>query len=388
MRRLMVLGAVLCLSLGAAQSFPDVPQGHWAGDAVSRITELGIITGFPDGTFRGNEAFTRYQAALVISRLIDVINQNIASSQAMTEADIAALRSAISELAAELDAMGARLSNVESTKADQSEVNALRDQVAALTAELEALKAQIASGALQGPAGAQGPQGAEGPMGPQGPQGADGQPGAQGPQGPAGPQGPEGPMGPQGPQGPQGETAEIPAPEPVVTEPEAPTMEPEPIAQPEPVSVPSADMSNFSVRLGAMSELSDRFYGRFAVGYDNILGPVGFRVGVDYGRQSTLSEGTIAASGLVTAGFGSAPFRAYVGAGGGYQINVASAPEANEGVFLGGLVGVEYLFLGNLGVFVEGGADYYLTTPPTVPAGSTQYDQLYPSVGAGIVFRF
>ena len=352
MRRLMVLGAALCLSLGAAQSFPDVPQGHWAGDAVSRITQLGIITGFPDGTFRGNEAFTRYQAALVISRLIDLLNQNIASSQAMTEADIAALRAAIGELAAELDALGSRLSNVEQTKADQAEVDALRDQVAALTAELEALRAQIASGALQGPAG------------------------------PAGPQGPEGPMGPQGPQGPAGEVVEVPAPEPMVTEPEAPAVEPEPIAQPEPVSVPSAAMSNFSVRLGAMSELSDRLYGRFAVGYDNILGPVGFRVGVDYGRQSTLSDGTIAASGLVTAGFGSAPFRAYVGAGGGYQINVASSPDANEGIFLGGLVGVEYLFLGNLGVFVEGGADYYLNPPTTV------YDQLYPSVGAGIVFRF
>ncbi len=389
-RSILMLLAAVFLTVGAAQeAFPDIPQGHWAGDAVSRITDIGIITGFPDGTFRGNEAITRYQAAIVISRLLDVLNQNMAASQAMTDADMAAIRSAIGELAAEIDSLGARLATVEATKAEQAEVTALREQVALLNAELAALRDAIAAGSLQGPAGPAGPQGPQGLQGEAGLNGVDGAAGPAGPAGPQGPAGPAGPAGPQGPQGPQGpagldgaDGAVVEAP--MIETPEAPMVEePEALPEPEPIRAARAQAGDFSVRLGAMSELSDRFYGRFAVGYDDILGPIGFRVGVDYGRQSTIDAGSLAIAAHVTAGFGNAPLRAYVGAGGGYQMNISSAADANEGIFVGGLVGVEYLVFNNIGLFVEGGADYYLSTPPTAT-----YDQLYPSVGAGFVFRF
>jgi len=39
---------VLLLAVAQAQQpFPDIPPGHWAEEAVGRIAELGIITGFP-----------------------------------------------------------------------------------------------------------------------------------------------------------------------------------------------------------------------------------------------------------------------------------------------------------------------------------------------------
>lgn len=66
--------ALLIVSGAAAQSFPDVPEGSYAEEAVARLADLGIIIGFPDGTFRGNEPFNRYQAALVVSRLLDLID--------------------------------------------------------------------------------------------------------------------------------------------------------------------------------------------------------------------------------------------------------------------------------------------------------------------------
>lgn len=56
----------------------------------------------------------------------------------------------------------------------------------------------------EGPAGPAGPEGPAGPQGLQGPAGADGLDGATGPQGPVGPAGPAGPEGPTGPQGLQG----------------------------------------------------------------------------------------------------------------------------------------------------------------------------------------
>ena len=117
---LTVLAALLASGATAQQtSFPDIPAGHWAADAVSRIADLGIVIGFPDGTFRGNEAFTRYQAALVISRLLDVINEDIAAAQALTDQDIASLRNALQELAADVAAQGVAIATI----ADQVNAN-------------------------------------------------------------------------------------------------------------------------------------------------------------------------------------------------------------------------------------------------------------------------
>ncbi|MGL4611281.1 MAG: S-layer homology domain-containing protein [Trueperaceae bacterium] len=69
-----LLLVVLCsVSLTQAQ-FPDVPPGHWAESAVLRMTELGVIMGFPDGQFRGDDTVTRYQLALMLTRLFDSWN--------------------------------------------------------------------------------------------------------------------------------------------------------------------------------------------------------------------------------------------------------------------------------------------------------------------------
>ena len=66
------------LPYGATQSAParysDVPEGHWASEAVERLTSLGILTGYPEGTFRGAQPLTRYEVALVGARLIDYVN--------------------------------------------------------------------------------------------------------------------------------------------------------------------------------------------------------------------------------------------------------------------------------------------------------------------------
>jgi hypothetical protein len=144
-RFLIAVLAVLLASGAMAQQppFPDVPAGHWAEDAVARIADLGIVIGFPDGTFRGNEGFTRYQAALVVSRLLDVIAEDIAAAQALTAEDLAALRNAVQELASDLAALGVRVGDVE------ADVDMLRADVAVLEdvpmrlADIEALVTQL-----------------------------------------------------------------------------------------------------------------------------------------------------------------------------------------------------------------------------------------------------
>lgn len=123
-----VLAALLIGGIASAQSFPDIPAGHWAGDAVEEIADLGIVIGFPDGTFRGNEAFTRYQSALVVSRLLAVVDANM-------EAELGGLRAALQELAADVAAQGVRLAAAESA------IAGLSDNVAANSARLDALEA-------------------------------------------------------------------------------------------------------------------------------------------------------------------------------------------------------------------------------------------------------
>jgi uncharacterized coiled-coil protein SlyX len=160
MKKLAVtlLAAVLASGAFAQASFPDIPANHWAGDAVDRIADLGIVIGFPDGTFRGNEAFTRYQAALVVSRLLDVLSENLDAALALSRADIESLRNAVQELSSDLSAQGVRLSSAESAIAGlsdevsaqgerlssaESAIAGLSDEVAATAARLDELEARL-----------------------------------------------------------------------------------------------------------------------------------------------------------------------------------------------------------------------------------------------------
>jgi hypothetical protein len=133
---------VLSMGFGLAQ-FSDVPAGHWAKEAVEALAAKGIIVGFPDGTFRGNEPLTRYQAALIIYRLLQQIQEELKAKgeaptlQALTPEDLEALKNAIQELAAELAALGVRVSALEDSAAT-------KDDIARLEAMIQELKVQPA----------------------------------------------------------------------------------------------------------------------------------------------------------------------------------------------------------------------------------------------------
>jgi len=56
---------------GDRAEYPDVPRGHWAYNAIDRLSRAGIIEGYPDGTFKGPKAMTRYEFAVAIARILD-----------------------------------------------------------------------------------------------------------------------------------------------------------------------------------------------------------------------------------------------------------------------------------------------------------------------------
>lgn len=53
-------------------SFPDVPDSHWCAKTIRFAAALGIIGGFPDGTFRPDENITRAQTVSVTMRALRV----------------------------------------------------------------------------------------------------------------------------------------------------------------------------------------------------------------------------------------------------------------------------------------------------------------------------
>ncbi len=51
--------------------FPDVADNHWAYEYVSRLAGNGILEGYPDGLFKGNQMMTRYEFAAIVYRLME-----------------------------------------------------------------------------------------------------------------------------------------------------------------------------------------------------------------------------------------------------------------------------------------------------------------------------
>ncbi len=148
---LALLASTAVGGLASAQSFPDVPAGSYAEEAVARLADLGIVIGFPDGTFRGNDAFTRYQAALVVTRLLDVVEAGT-----LSDADLDTVRNALQELASDVAANEQAVSDLQvaidaSAGADPAAIEDLQAQLDALTVQLDTLSAadQDSAGQLE-----------------------------------------------------------------------------------------------------------------------------------------------------------------------------------------------------------------------------------------------
>jgi len=82
MQRLQYLLIVLfltCFNLPAFAAIPfkDMPNDHWAIDSVNKMVELGFISGFPDGTFKGTKMVNRYEISLYLSKVVSYIDNRM-----------------------------------------------------------------------------------------------------------------------------------------------------------------------------------------------------------------------------------------------------------------------------------------------------------------------
>ncbi|MDH7480725.1 MAG: S-layer homology domain-containing protein [Armatimonadota bacterium] len=166
MKKLAILIAATVIfgaaGLALAQEFPDVPPDHWAYDAVQQLVDAGIIVGYPDGTFAGKRAMTRYEFAEALARAIPAIVEKATAAGGVQgppgpagpagppgpegkpgvgAEELAALKKLVDEFRDELAALGV-------------DVEAVRRDVAALNERVSALEAEVGRVRLTGEANA------------------------------------------------------------------------------------------------------------------------------------------------------------------------------------------------------------------------------------------
>ena len=110
MKKILAIAAAAALTAGvsayAANPFSDVSPDDWANQAVSDLSDQGVVEGYPDGTFKGERNMTRYELAQVIARLMAREDQLNAEQKAT-------LDKLAGEYADELANLGVRVSNLE-----------------------------------------------------------------------------------------------------------------------------------------------------------------------------------------------------------------------------------------------------------------------------------
>ena len=100
----LVVGATAGVS-AAANPFSDVPADHWAYDAVAALAADGVIEGYGDGNYRGQQNITRYEMAQMVAKAM-------ASSKG-SAADKALVDKLAAEFSVELNNLGVRVANLE-----------------------------------------------------------------------------------------------------------------------------------------------------------------------------------------------------------------------------------------------------------------------------------
>ena len=100
----LVVGAA-STTFAAANPFSDVPTDHWAYDAVAQLAADGVIEGYGDTTFRGNQSITRYEMAQMVAKAM--------AKSDVSAADKALIDKLAAEFSDELNNLGVRVSNLE-----------------------------------------------------------------------------------------------------------------------------------------------------------------------------------------------------------------------------------------------------------------------------------
>lgn len=115
-----------------ADSLADVPTSSWAYAAVQQLVKDSIITGYPNGTFKGDRPLTRYEMAVAVNRAITFIQRQYEAQKTVSSEDLAAVRKLADYLQNEVKTIEAHLTTLD------TRVAAVETQAAATTQQVSA----------------------------------------------------------------------------------------------------------------------------------------------------------------------------------------------------------------------------------------------------------
>jgi len=98
-----------------ASQFRDVQPSDWAYEALDRIVQkYGCLVGYPDGTYRGNRALSRYEFAAGLNACLKQVEALIASQpNSGSRQDLETLQRLTEDFRSELASLGTRVDNLE-----------------------------------------------------------------------------------------------------------------------------------------------------------------------------------------------------------------------------------------------------------------------------------
>ena len=105
---IVAVAALAAPALSATNPFMDVPMNHWAYDAIGQLAAHGILSGYPDGLYKGKQQTTRYEMASALARALAVVDMTKASKQ-----DVEMLKRLVVEFKDELEALGVQVAELD-----------------------------------------------------------------------------------------------------------------------------------------------------------------------------------------------------------------------------------------------------------------------------------
>ncbi|MDM9385029.1 iron uptake porin [Chlorogloeopsis sp. ULAP01] len=111
----------LVAQVTSVSQLSDVQPTDWAFVALQSLVErYGCIAGYPNGTYRGNRAMTRYEFAAGLNACLDRVNELIATATGdlVQKEDLATLQRLQEEFAAELATLRGRVDALEARNAE------------------------------------------------------------------------------------------------------------------------------------------------------------------------------------------------------------------------------------------------------------------------------
>lgn len=118
---LAALFAATAFNVSAANPFADVDTSSWAYQAVSQLSDQGVVDGYPDGTFKGDKNVSRYELAQIIARLM-------AKEESLNDSQRATVQKLSGEYAGELQSLGVRVKELEKKAGNLSNITEIRVQ--------------------------------------------------------------------------------------------------------------------------------------------------------------------------------------------------------------------------------------------------------------------